>query len=78
MDLEIGRNVDTTFGNPDFVAYAESFGAIGYRITSAGELLPALRAALAADTVSVIACPVDYAANLELIESLGDLDESLS
>ena len=78
MDLEIGRNVDTTFGNPDFVAYAESFGATGYRITSAGELLPALRAALAAGTVSVIACPVDYAANLELIESLGDLDESLS
>ena len=78
MDLEIGRNVDTKFGNPDFVAYAESFGATGYRITSAGELLPALRAALAADTVSVIACPVDYAANLELIESLGDLDESLS
>jgi len=78
MDLEIGRNVDTRFGNPDFVAYAESFGATGYRITSADGLLPALRAALAADTVSVIACPVDYAANLELIESLGDLDESLS
>jgi acetolactate synthase I/II/III large subunit len=78
MDLEIGRNVDTGFGNPDFVAYAESFGATGYRITSAAGLLPALHAALAADTVSVIACPVDYAANLELIESLGDLDESLS
>ena len=29
MDLEIGHNVDTTFGNPDFVAYAESFGAHG-------------------------------------------------
>ena len=55
-----------------------SFGATGYRITAPGELLPALQAALAADTVSVIACPVDYAANLELIESLGDLDESLS
>ena len=78
MDLEIGRNVDTRFGNPDFVAYAESFGATGYRITSAADLLPALQAALAADTVSVIACPVDYTANLELIESLGDLDESLS
>jgi acetolactate synthase I/II/III large subunit len=78
MDLEIGRNVDTTFGNPDFVAYAESFGAAGYRIESAAELLPALRTALAADTVSVIACPVDYSANLELIESLGELDESLS
>jgi acetolactate synthase I/II/III large subunit len=78
MDLEIGRNVDTTFTNPDFVAYAESFGATGYRIGSAGELLPALRAALAADTVTVIACPVDYSANLELIESLGELDGPLS
>ena len=78
MDLEIGRNVDTTFGNPDFVAYAESFGATGHRITAPGELLPTLHTALAADTVSVIACPVDYSANLELIESLGDLDESLS
>jgi acetolactate synthase-1/2/3 large subunit len=78
MDLEIGQNMDTSFGNPDFVAYAESFGATGYRISAADELLPVLRTALAADTVSVIACPVDYSANLELIESLGDLDDSLS
>ncbi|GAB2456020.1 acetolactate synthase large subunit [Jatrophihabitans fulvus] len=78
MDLEIGKNVDTAFGNPDFVAYAESFGAKGYRIGAAGELLPTLRQALADDTVSVIACPVDYTANLDLISSLGELDETLS
>ena len=78
MDLEIGHNVDTAFGNPDFVAYAESFGATGYRITAADELLPTLRTALAADTVSVIACPVDYSVNSELIASLGELDEKLS
>jgi len=78
MDMEIGHNVDTRFANPDFVAYAESFGAKGYRISSADELLPCLRAALAADTVSVIACPVDYTANTELIRTLGDLDDSLS
>jgi acetolactate synthase-1/2/3 large subunit len=78
MDLELGHDVDTGFKNPDFVAYAESFGAVGYRITSADELLPTLRTALAADTVSVIACPVDYTANLELIRSLGELDESMS
>ena len=78
MDLEIGHNVDTRFGNPDFVAYAESFGATGYRVSSADELLPTLTTALADDTVSVIACPVDYTANTELIRSLGDLDESLS
>jgi acetolactate synthase-1/2/3 large subunit len=77
MDLEIGHNVDTRFRNPDFVAYAESFGAKGYRITSATELLPTLRAALDDDTVSVIACPVAYSANSDLIASLGELDESM-
>ena len=78
MDMEIGHNVDTRFGNPDFVAYAESFGAKGYRVESAAELRPTLKQALADDTVSVIACPVDYSANAELIRSLGDLDESMS
>ena len=78
MDLELGHNIDTKFGNPDFVAYAASFGARGYRIGAAAELLPALQKALAADTVSVIACPVDYSTNLELTDALGELDESLS
>ena len=78
MDLEIGHNVETKFANPDFVAYAESFGAKGYRISSASELLPTLRQALDDDTVSVIACPVDYSANSALIAALGELDESLS
>jgi acetolactate synthase I/II/III large subunit len=73
MDLELGHDVATEFGNPDFVAYAESFGARGYRITAAGDLLPALREALAADTVSVIACPVDYSENVRLTDSLGEL-----
>ena len=78
MDLELGHNIDTAFGNPDFVAYAESFGARGYRIEAADELLPTLRKALADDTVSVIACPVDYSANLQLTNALGELDESFS
>ena len=78
MELELGHSAQTAFGNPDFVAYAESFGARGYRIEAAGELLPTLRRALADDTVSVIACPVDYSANLQLTEALGELDESLS
>jgi acetolactate synthase-1/2/3 large subunit len=78
MEVELGHSTDTAFGNPDFVAYAESFGARGYRIDSPGELLPTLKRALADDTVSVIACPVDYSANLQLTDALGELDESLS
>jgi acetolactate synthase-1/2/3 large subunit len=73
MDLEIGHDVATDFTNPDFVAYAESFGARGYRVRAANELLPMLVDALAADAVSVIACPVDYSENLRLTDALGDL-----
>ena len=73
MDLELGHDVAIDFSNPDFVAYAESFGARGYQVRSAGDLLPMLTEALAADTVSVIACPVDYTENLRLTDALGDL-----
>ncbi len=73
MDLELGHDVATGFANPDFAAYAESFGARGYRIKSADDLLPALTEALAADTVSVITCPVDYSENLRLTGTLGEL-----
>lgn len=77
MDLELGEHYYVRFGNPDVVSYAESFGAKGYRVTSAAELLPTLQAALADDGVSLIACPVDYSENLRLTDRLGELDETL-
>jgi acetolactate synthase-1/2/3 large subunit len=73
MDLELGESSHVRFANPDFVAYARSFGANGYQVTAADELLPMLRRALADDTVSVIACPVDYAENVRLTDELGEL-----
>ncbi|MGO8938144.1 MAG: acetolactate synthase large subunit [Mycobacterium sp.] len=77
MDLELGAHYYVRFGNPDMVTYAESFGAKGYRITSAAELLPTLQAALDDDGVSLICCPVDYSENLRLTDRLGELDETL-
>jgi acetolactate synthase-1/2/3 large subunit len=73
MELELGRHSHTRFTNPDLVAYAESFGARGYAIESADQLLPVLRRALDDDAVSVIACPVDYSENLRLTDRLGSL-----
>ena len=73
MDLEMGRHSHVKFGNPDLVKYAESFGARGYQITAADQLLPTLREALDYDGVSIIACPVDYTENLRLTSRLGDL-----
>ena len=77
MDLELGEHYYVRFGNPDVVTYAESFGAKGYRINSADELLPTLKAALDDDGVSLICCPVDYSENLRLTDRLGELDETL-
>jgi acetolactate synthase-1/2/3 large subunit len=74
MELELGRSSHVAFTNPDFVKYAESFGAKGYRIGSANELLPTLQAALADNTVSIIACPVDYSENVKLTDKLGQLE----
>jgi TPP-dependent trihydroxycyclohexane-1,2-dione (THcHDO) dehydratase len=36
-----------TFGNPDFVVYAQAYGAKGTRVGSVDELRPALEAAFA-------------------------------
>ncbi|MCL4504148.1 MAG: acetolactate synthase large subunit [Deltaproteobacteria bacterium] len=75
MEMQLHRSSQVDFGNPDFVKYAESFGARGYFIQAAGDLLPTLRQALAEDTVSVIACPVDYSENAKLTEKLEHLTE---
>jgi acetolactate synthase I/II/III large subunit len=77
MQMELGEHSNTAFTNPDVVKYAESFGARGYQITSADELLPTLRTALDEDGVSIINCPVDYRENLRLVERLGQLDAAL-
>ena len=61
------------FVNPDFVRFAESFGAKGYRVNSAEELMPVLETALNDGTVSIIDCPVDYSENMKLTNQLKNL-----
>jgi acetolactate synthase-1/2/3 large subunit len=60
-----------TFGNPDFVHYAESYGAKGSRVTAIGDLVPTLEAAFAAGGVNLISVPIDYSENTRvLVEEL--------
>ena len=68
-----GRTSNVKFNNPDFVKYAESFGAVGYRVTRADDLLPMLNQALEQNTVVIIDCPVDYRENLKLTAKLGEM-----
>lgn len=60
-----------TFGNPDFVRYAESYGAKGSRVTSAEALVPTLEAAFKGGGVHLVDCPIDYSENTRvLVEEL--------
>jgi acetolactate synthase I/II/III large subunit len=70
---EFGRPFGVAFGNPDFVAYAESFGIAGFRPTSVADLLPCLRRALDVDGPALVEVPIDYRENLRLTEHLGAL-----
>jgi acetolactate synthase-1/2/3 large subunit len=51
------------FENPDFVKYAESFGAMGHRVETADDLQIVLRKCLRMQGVHVIDVPVDYSEN---------------
>jgi acetolactate synthase-1/2/3 large subunit len=54
------------FGNPDFVAYAESYGANGYRVEQTDDLSRLLDQCLSQGGVNVIDVPIDYAENASL------------
>jgi len=54
-----------TFNNPDFVAYAESYGAHGHRATTPAELSELLTSSLTAKGVHVIDAHIDYSKNAE-------------
>src|SRR5687767_7486270 len=49
--------------NPDFVKYAESYGASGHRVDSAEALAGVLDQCLGSPGVHLIDCPVDYSEN---------------
>jgi acetolactate synthase I/II/III large subunit len=73
QQTHLGRETGVTFGNPDFVALAEAFGAKGYPVESPRELGPALAQALAEPGPSIVDVPVDYGENAKLTERLGHL-----
>ena len=52
-----------TYGNPDFVKYAEAYGAKGHRVTSAKQLPELLKSCLDTPGVHLVDCPIDYSDN---------------
>ena len=58
-----------TYGNPDFVKYAESYGAQGHRVESAAHLKDLLAHCRDTPGVHLIDCPVDYSDNDQILNN---------
>jgi acetolactate synthase-1/2/3 large subunit len=56
-----------SFGNPDFVLYAQSFGIKGARVDGAEDLVPTLEAAFTEGGVHIVCVPVDYSENSRVL-----------
>jgi acetolactate synthase-1/2/3 large subunit len=62
------------YQNPDFVAYAESFGAAGFRVREGHDLGEVLERAFSLGKTALVECPIDYSVNYEVFSrELGNL-----
>jgi acetolactate synthase-1/2/3 large subunit len=57
------------YNNPDFVKYADSYGAFGHKIKAAKELTPLIKDCFTKGGVHIIDVPIDYSEN----QNLGDM-----
>jgi len=63
------------FGNPDFVKYAESYGAHGHRIEKTEDLVPTLEKSFADGGVHLVEVPLDYSENKRVL--IDELEEKV-
>jgi acetolactate synthase-1/2/3 large subunit len=56
-----------TFGNPDFVTYAEAYGAKGHRVERVDNFVPTLEQAFSEGGVHLVVIPIDYSENKRVL-----------
>jgi acetolactate synthase-1/2/3 large subunit len=56
-----------SFGNPDFVRYAEAYGAKGSRVGAIADLAPTLEAAFQGGGLHLVVVPIDYSENIRVL-----------
>ena len=60
------KNFGLDICNPNFVKYAESYGAKGLKVNKGEDLRDVLKKAFSLNTVVIVECPVDYSINYEV------------
>jgi len=72
QELKYHNSCAVELGEIDFVKHAESFGAKGFLVNSAADVLPTLKKAIEMEGPVVIAIPVDYSQNKDLFAQSHD------
>ncbi|RKZ63635.1 MAG: acetolactate synthase large subunit [Gammaproteobacteria bacterium] len=70
---EFGKHTDLSFGNPDWLKLAESFGWSGHKVENSKDLVNTLEKAFNEEGPSLVVIPIDYRENLILTERLGNI-----
>ncbi|MCZ6853313.1 MAG: acetolactate synthase large subunit [Gammaproteobacteria bacterium] len=74
---EFNRHTDLSFGNPDWLLLASSFGWHGHRCENSADLQATLESAFAESGPSLVVIPIDYNENQLLTEKLGEITATI-
>ena len=77
QDTHFGQHTDLSFGNPDWMTLASSFGWNGHYVAASRELEATLRRAFDEDGPSLVVVPIDYRENEILTRKLGEITSGL-
>ncbi|PCJ88513.1 MAG: acetolactate synthase large subunit [Thiotrichaceae bacterium] len=73
QESEFGKHTDLSFGNPDWLKLAESFGWCGHKVENSRDLVATLEKAFNEEGPSLVVIPIDYRENMILTERLGNI-----
>lgn len=73
QETQFGKHTDLSFGNPDWMKLADSFGWQGHRVSKSADLKDTLEKAFQSREPSLVVVPIDYAENAKLTKRLGNI-----
>ena len=78
QETEFNRHTDLSFGNPDWMLLAESFGWQGHYVSRSADLQNTLTTALSEAGPSLVVLPIDYRENPKLTARLGEITQPMA
>ena len=73
QEAEFGHHTDLSFGNPDWMQLASSFGWNGHHVKNSADLQTTLKKAFSEKGPSLVVVPIDYSENMKLNKRLGEI-----